>query len=159
MKGLFTWIGFPQKAILYRRDPRFAGQTKWNYWRLWTLALEGFTSFTISPLKLASYLGLLTASVAFLYGIFIIYRTLAVGEPVRGYPSLMAAILFLGGVQLIALGIIGEYLGRTFNETKNRPLYFIKDYHPSNGLESADQRNQVSVSGGVIPPKCSSAQK
>lgn len=131
MKGLFAWIGFSQAAVAYRRDPRFAGQTKWNYWRLWTLAIEGFTSFTIAPLKAASYFGLTVALVAFLYGVFIIYKTLIYGDPVRGYPSLMVVVLFIGGVQLIALGIIGEYLGRTFNEVKRRPLYFLNDVQPS----------------------------
>lgn len=131
MKGLFAWIGYPQKAVLYRRNPRFAGNTKWNYWRLWTLALEGITSFTTAPLKIATYFGLVTSFVAFAYGSVIIYQTLMFGNPVAGYPSLMVAILFLGGVQLMAIGIIGEYLGRMFNETKNRPLYLINEYQPS----------------------------
>ncbi|MEW6570101.1 MAG: glycosyltransferase family 2 protein [Nitrospirota bacterium] len=131
MKGLFTWIGYPQKEIPYQRDPRYAGKTKWNYWRLWNFALEGFTSFTIAPLKIASYFGLVIAFMAFLYALFIIYKTLVYGEPVRGYPSLMVVILFLGGVQLIAIGVIGEYIGRIFNETKQRPLYLVKSYIPS----------------------------
>jgi glycosyltransferase involved in cell wall biosynthesis len=134
MKGLFTWVGFPQKPILYRRDPRFAGTTKWNYWKLWNLAIEGLTSFTIFPLKLASYLGLAVACAAFLFGALIIYRTLAYGDPVAGYPSLMVTVLFLGGVQLIALGVIGEYLGRVFNETKRRPLYVIREYSAARSL-------------------------
>ncbi|MGD0886056.1 MAG: glycosyltransferase family 2 protein [Thermodesulfovibrionales bacterium] len=127
-KGLFAWVGFPQKAVHYHRSPRFAGKTKWNYWRLWNFALEGITSFTTTPLKLATYLGLLTAVSAFLYAAIIIYKTIAFGESVHGYPSLMVVILFLGGIQLIGVGIIGEYLGRVFDETKTRPLYFIKDY-------------------------------
>lgn len=127
-KGLFSWIGYPQKAVYYHRDPRLAGKTKWNYWRLWNFALEGITSFTTAPLRMATYLGLLTALSAFLYAGIIIYKTLAFGEPVRGYPSLMVVILFLGGIQLIGIGIIGEYLGRIFDETKIRPLYFLKDY-------------------------------
>jgi glycosyltransferase involved in cell wall biosynthesis len=131
MKGLFAWIGYPQKEVLYRRDRRYAGRTKWNYWRLWNFALEGLTSFTIGPLKIASYLGLLTAAGAFLYAAFVIVKTLFLGDPVPGYPSLMVVILFLGGIQLITLGIIGEYLGRIFNETKERPLYFVKGYSPS----------------------------
>jgi glycosyltransferase involved in cell wall biosynthesis len=132
MKGLFAWIGFPQKAVLYRRDARFAGTTKWNYWRLWTLAVEGFTSFTTAPLKIATYIGLLTALGAFSYGAFIIYKTLVYGDPVTGYPSLMVVILFLGGIQLIGIGVIGEYLGRMFNETKGRPLYLLKGYESPN---------------------------
>jgi len=131
MKGLFAWIGFPQKAVPYRREPRHAGQTKWNYWRLWNFALEGITAFTIAPLKLATYLGLVTALAAFAYGAFIIARTLLLGNPVPGYPSLLVVILFLGGVQLVAIGIIGEYLGRMFNETKGRPLYFLQASLPS----------------------------
>lgn len=129
MKGLFAWIGYPQKAVPYRRDPRFAGETKWNYWKLWNFAIEGITSFTIAPLKLATYVGLIVALGAFSYGGFIIVRTLIFGNPVAGYPSLLVAVLFLGGVQLVALGIIGEYLGRMFDETKGRPLYLVNAYH------------------------------
>lgn len=129
MKGLFAWIGYPSKAVLYRRDPRFAGETKWNYWNLWTLAIEGFTSFTTAPLKVATYVGVMVAFSSFLFALFIIYKTLVYGNSVTGYPSLMVVVLFLGGMQLMALGIIGEYLGRMFMETKQRPLYLIKDYH------------------------------
>ena len=128
MKGLFAWIGYPQFAVPYRREPRFSGRTKWNYWKLWNLALEGITSFTIAPLKLATYLGLITAIGALAYGTYIIVDTLVHGNPVRGYPSLMVVILFLGGIQLIALGIVGEYLGRTFDECKQRPLYLVKHH-------------------------------
>ena len=129
MKGLFAWIGYPSKAVLYRRDARFAGETKWNYWKLWTLAIEGFTSFTTAPLKVATYVGVLVAFSSFLFALFIIYKTLVYGNSVTGYPSLMVVVLFLGGMQLMALGIIGEYLGRMFMETKQRPLYLLKDYH------------------------------
>ncbi|HEY6281045.1 MAG TPA: glycosyltransferase family 2 protein [Burkholderiales bacterium] len=131
MKGLFAWIGYPQKAVTFQREARAAGQTKWNYWRLWNFALEGITSFTTAPLKFATYIGLLTALASFIYAAYIIYKTLAYGDPVRGYPSLMVAVLFLGGVQLFTIGIIGEYLGRMFNETKHRPLYIVKDYLPA----------------------------
>lgn len=131
MKGLFAWIGYPQKGIPYQRDPRFAGRTTWDYWRLWNFALDGITSFTTTPLKWASYLGLLTALGSFAYGIVIILQKLLYGNPVKGYPSLMAVMLFLGGVQLVFLGIIGEYLGRMFDETKGRPLYFLSSYEPS----------------------------
>ncbi|MDY6903913.1 MAG: glycosyltransferase family 2 protein [Thermodesulfobacteriota bacterium] len=127
MKGLFAWIGFRQKAVIYNRDSRFAGRTKWNYWKLWNFAIEGFTSFTIAPLKIFSYVGLCISLLSFLYASFIIYKTLVFGEPVRGYPSLMVVILFLGGVQLVGIGIIGEYLGRMFDETKQRPLYFVNN--------------------------------
>jgi polyisoprenyl-phosphate glycosyltransferase len=126
MKGLFAWVGFPTKAVLYDRAPRHAGSTSWNYWRLWNLALEGITSFSVMPLKVATYLGLLVAVFAGLYGIQLIVRTLVFGNPVAGYPSLMAVVLFLGGVQMIMLGVIGEYLGRVFNEVKQRPLYLVE---------------------------------
>jgi glycosyltransferase involved in cell wall biosynthesis len=131
MKGLFAWIGLPSTAVPYDRAPRASGKSKWNYWRLWNLALEGITSYTIMPLKVATYLGLIVALLAALYGGFIILLTILFGNPVPGYPSLMAVILFMGGAQLITLGVIGEYLGRVFNETKNRPLYLVERYTPS----------------------------
>lgn len=127
MKGLFAVIGFRQIAIDYHRDARFAGKTKWNYWRLWNFSLEGITSFTITPLKISTYIGLLTAILASTYGLFIFGKALFVGDPATGFPSLMVIIAFLGAVQLITLGVIGEYLGRIFNETKNRPLYFLQE--------------------------------
>ena len=125
MKGLFAWIGYRQVAVPYKREQRAAGATKWNYWQLWNFSLEGITSFTIAPLRVATYIGLLTALAAVLYGAFIIGRTLLLGNPVPGYPSLLVFILFLGGIQLISLGIIGEYIGRIFNEAKQRPLYLV----------------------------------
>ena len=131
MKGLFAWIGFPQKAVPYVRRPREAGRTSWSYWRLWNFALEGITSFSDVPLKLATYLGIFTSAVAILYGSFLFVRTMIWGNPVPGYPSLIIVMLFLGGVQLICLGIIGEYLARTFQESKARTLYFVKGYHPA----------------------------
>lgn len=145
MKGLFSWIGFPQTAIPYRRDPRFAGESKFNYWKLWNFALEGFTSFTIAPLKVASYLGIAVAFFAFLYGLFVIYKTAFYGEEVSGYPSLMVVITFLGGAQLAFIGVLGEYMGRMFNETKRRPLYFLNAYEPaypakSSVVSNAEQR-------------------
>jgi hypothetical protein len=131
IKGLFARIGFPQTAIAYRRDPRFAGETKFNYWRLWNFALKGFTSFTIAPLKVVTCCGLVTSFCAFLYGARVIYKTLMYGDPVIGYPPMMVVILFLGGVQLGFIGILGEYIGRMFNETKCRPLYFLNAYEPA----------------------------
>jgi glycosyltransferase involved in cell wall biosynthesis len=130
MKGLFAWIGFSQKAVPYHRDSRYAGTTKWNYWKLWNFALEGFTSFTTAPLRAATYLGVLVAIVAFSYAGVIAFEKLAYGNEVPGYPSLMVVILFLGGIQLITIGVLGEYLGRMFNETKRRPLYLVKSYAP-----------------------------
>jgi glycosyltransferase involved in cell wall biosynthesis len=143
MKGLFAWIGYPQKAVSYRRDPRFAGETKWNYWRLWNFALEGITSFTVAPLKISMYVGSITAAGAFVYGAIIIGKTIIFGGDMPGYPSLMVVILFLGGVQLLALGIIGEYLGRMFNETKGRPLYFVNQYAPGNRLKITSKSRTV----------------
>jgi glycosyltransferase involved in cell wall biosynthesis len=125
MKGLFGWVGFRQVGVPYDRAPRAAGHSKWNWWRLWNFALEGITSFSVAPLKLATYVGLATALLAFAYGAWIIAKTLLWGDPVAGYPSLMAVILFLGGVQLMALGLIGEYLGRLYLESKHRPLYLV----------------------------------
>lgn len=136
MKGLFAWVGFPSKAIKYRRDPRAAGETKFNYWKLWNFALEGITSFTIAPLKFATYLGLLTSSLAFLYGLWIIAKTLILGQDVPGYPSLMVTMLVLGGIQLFFIGVLGEYLGRIFGETKQRPLYFVQAYTPAGSSAS-----------------------
>ncbi|BCF95374.1 glycosyltransferase family 2 protein [Paraburkholderia largidicola] len=124
MKGLFAWVGFSQIALPYRRDARYAGVTKWNYWKLWNFAIEGITSFTTVPLRVATYIGLGTAAFAFSYAAVVFYRAIMHGDPVRGYPSLMIVMLFLGGVQLMTLGVIGEYVGRMFNETKGRPLYF-----------------------------------
>jgi len=129
MKGLFAWIGFPAKEITYHRAPRHAGTTKWNYWHLWNFALEGITSFTVTPLKIASYVGMLTSLAALLYGGFVFAKTLISGDPVPGYPSLMVVIVFLGGLQLLALGIMGEYLGRMFIETKQRPLYLVNRHY------------------------------
>jgi glycosyltransferase involved in cell wall biosynthesis len=150
MKGLFTWIGYPSKAVPYRRDPRGAGASKWNYWKLWNLAIEGITSFSIVPLKIATYVGLTTAVIAFIYGFTVIYKTLVYGDPVRGFPTLMVVILFLGGVQLMSLGIIGEYLGRMFDETKRRPLYFLNRYLPARGrTEKQDEHDGTMLARNV----------
>ncbi|MEW6446524.1 MAG: glycosyltransferase family 2 protein [Bacillota bacterium] len=126
MKGLFTWVGFRQTAVYYRRQPRNAGKTKWNYWRLWNFALEGITSFSYIPLQFATYFGLSVAVFAFLYALFIVIRTVLFGRDVPGYPSLMTVILFLGGVQLFAIGVVGEYVGRIYSEVKQRPLYITR---------------------------------
>ncbi|TLS38484.1 glycosyltransferase family 2 protein [Pseudalkalibacillus caeni] len=128
-KGMFSWIGYNKKEILFDRDPRAAGETKWNYAKLMDLAIEGITSFTTFPLKMSSLFGMIISFFAFLYIIWIISKTLLFGDPVSGYPSLMTVILFLGGIQLLSLGVIGEYLGRIFNETKQRPLYFVDEYN------------------------------
>jgi glycosyltransferase involved in cell wall biosynthesis len=131
MKGLFAWVGYRQRAIVYERDPRFAGSSKFNYWRLWNFAIEGITSFSTAPLRLATYVGLLTALAAFVFGVFVFVKAVFYGDVVRGYPTLLLVILFLGGVQLMALGTIGEYLGRLYMEAKQRPLYLVEEQHPA----------------------------
>ncbi|MFZ2545293.1 MAG: glycosyltransferase family 2 protein [Candidatus Saccharimonadales bacterium] len=132
-KGFFSWIGFNKKEIKYVRDPRAAGQTHWNYLKLVNLAIDGIVSFTTAPLRISTVLGMIVSLVSFGYIIYLVIRTLAFGTDLAGYPSIMAAILFLGGVQLLSLGIIGEYIGRIFNETKQRPLYLVEDYHAAKG--------------------------
>ncbi|NPD67131.1 glycosyltransferase family 2 protein [Lichenicola cladoniae] len=135
MKGLFAWVGFPSVAVSYDRAARTAGESSWNYWSLWNLAIEGITAFTVVPLKIATYAGLLVALFALLFGGQLVIRTMMFGNHVPGYPSLMAVVLFLGGVQLMTLGVIGEYLGRIFNETKHRPLYLVERYSAAGLLE------------------------
>lgn len=127
MKGIFSWIGGETVIIEYKREPRIAGQTKFNAWKLWNLALEGVTSFSTLPLRIWTYIGLFIASLSFLYGTWMIFQTLIWGNPVKGYPSLLVSILFLGGVQLIGIGVLGEYVGRVYIEVKNRPRYILKN--------------------------------
>lgn len=128
-KGLFSWIGYKKKEILFDRDPRAAGETKWNYRKLIGLSIDGLTSFTTAPLRMSAILGILISFIGFIYMLMIIIKTLVFGIDAPGYSSTMVVILFLGGIQLIFLGIIGEYLGRAFYETKERPLYFIDCYN------------------------------
>lgn len=139
MKGLFAWVGYRQTFILFDREPRFQGQTKWNYWKLWNFALDGIFSFSLLPLKVWTYLGLAISILSLSYASFLILRTLIFGIDVAGYASLMVAILFLGGVQLISLGVMGEYLGRVYEEVKARPLYLISDLW---GLEYGPKNTQ-----------------
>ncbi len=127
MKGLFAWAGFKQAAVSYHREERKVGKTKYNYWKLWTLALDGITSASTVPLRIWSYLGAFVALGALGYAIFIIIRTLTSGIEVPGYASMMVAVLFLGGLQLLSLGVLGEYVGRILTETKGRPLYVIRE--------------------------------
>ena len=126
MKGLFAWVGFRSTNVYYHRAPRHAGRTTWNYWRLWNFAVEGITSFSQVPLQLAAYLGFMVSLLAFLYAIWLVISTLVYGNPVKGYPSIMVTLLFLSGVQLMALGVIGEYLGRIYEESKQRPVYLVR---------------------------------
>lgn len=137
MKGLFGWIGFNAVAIPYARESRAAGSSKFGFWKLWNFALEGITSFSTAPLRAATYLGLVTALVAFLYAVWIVLKALLWGDAVAGWPTMMSVILFLGGVQLIALGLIGEYLGRLYDESKQRPLYLVDSWQPAAGVSSA----------------------
>ncbi|MBR8830317.1 MAG: putative glycosyltransferase [Chroococcopsis gigantea SAG 12.99] len=129
MKGLFAWVGFKQTAIYFDREPRYQGQTKWNYWKLWNFALDGITSFSFLPLKIWGYVGLIISCLSLIYALYLVIRTLIFGIDVPGYASLMVAILFLGGIQLLTLGIIGEYLGRVYEEVKDRPLYLVRDLY------------------------------
>ena len=131
-KAIFSWIGYKKKAIFYNRDPRLAGQTKWNYRKLLNLAIDGITSFTTAPLRMATIFGFIISFIAFVWIVYLLVRPLFGVSTGAGYSSLMAVILFLGGVQLLSLGIIGEYVGRIFIETKNRPLYLIEEYHAGN---------------------------
>ena len=126
MKGVLSWVGGRVEIVEYTRAERVAGTTKFNGWKLWNLALEGITSFSTFPLRMWTYIGLAVAGAAFLYGAWMIFDTLAFGNPVRGYPSLLVSILFLGGVQLIGIGVLGEYIGRIYIETKRRPKYILK---------------------------------
>jgi glycosyltransferase involved in cell wall biosynthesis len=126
MKGIFAWVGFRQTGVEYVRPLRAAGTTKWNYWKLWNFALDGITGFSTLPLRLWSYVGMGVSLLAFLYAAFLIIRVLALGVDAPGYASLMVVTLFLGGIQLITLGIIGEYVGRLYKESKGRPLYLVE---------------------------------
>lgn len=127
-KGLFCWIGYRKKEILFDRGDRLYGQSHWNFFQLAGLAIEGFTSFTVAPLRLSTMIGLVTALIAIIYLIWTLVKVTIWGDPVAGFPTLICVILFLGAIQLIAIGILGEYIGRIFNETKNRPVYLVEDY-------------------------------
>ena len=128
-KGMFCYIGFRKVEITFDRQDRAVGDSKMSYRSLFQLAIEGLMSYTTAPLRIASILGVLVSTVSFIYAIWILVKTLIWGDPVAGYPTTMVVILFLGGVQLLSIGIIGEYLGRVYNETKNRPVYFARTYN------------------------------
>ena len=127
MKGLFAWSGFKQTAVEYDRVERNVGTTKFRYWKLWTLALDGITSASTAPLRIWSYIGVIVALLSFLYALYIIVITIITGVDAPGYASLMTAVLFFGGLQLISLGVLGEYVGRILVETKQRPLYVVRE--------------------------------
>lgn len=128
-KGLFSWIGYNKKELLFDREPRASGNSKMSFLKLFGLAVDGITSFSVAPLRLASVLGLLISSIAFLYLLFVVSKTLLFGDPVAGYPSMISIILFMGGIQLVVLGIIGEYVGRIFYEAKGRPDYLVSEFN------------------------------
>jgi glycosyltransferase involved in cell wall biosynthesis len=136
MKGLFGWIGFRRIAVPYVRQPRVAGRSKFGFWKLWNFALEGITGFSTAPLRMATWVGVATALVAFAYAAWIVVKAMLWGDPVAGWPTMMAVILLLGGVQLMALGVVGEYLGRLYMEAKQRPLYLVEQWRPA-GVSSA----------------------
>lgn len=137
-KGMFCWIGFRKKEIAFDRHDRVAGQSAWNFRSLFALAIEGITSFSTAPLRISTVIGLLVSMAAFLYMLFILIKTLICGDPVQGFPTIMTVMLFLGGVQLLTIGILGEYVGRIFNETKCRPTYLAREY---NGNRVVKQRH------------------
>lgn len=139
MKGILSWVGGKTDVVEYIRSERVAGYTKFNGWKLWNLALEGITSFSTFPLRIWSYIGVVVALISFSYGAWMIIDKVVWGNQVRGYPSLMVSILFLGGIQLIGIGVLGEYIGRIYTETKNRPRYLIKK-RSGNCLQSTDKR-------------------
>ena len=143
-KGMYSWIAFRKKGIFYQQQERQEGVSKWNTFSLINLAINGITSFTTAPLRIASFMGVVVSVVAFFYLIYIIIVTNFFGEPVQGYPTIMVTMLFLGGVQLLSLGIIGEYLGRVFNEVKGRPGYFVNSYNGKR--ESVTLRSSSSAS-------------
>ncbi len=129
MKGLFAWVGFRRTTVEYNRGDRTEGTTKWNYWKLFNFAVDGIVAFSSLPLRIWSYIGFAVSGFSFLYGSFLILRTLLLGRDVPGYASIMTVMLFLGGIQLISLGVIGEYIGRIHEEVKRRPLYIVREKH------------------------------
>ncbi|WP_417532982.1 glycosyltransferase family 2 protein [Marinobacterium stanieri] len=144
MKGVLSWVGGVTEVVEYTRAERVAGKTKFNGWKLWNLALEGITSFSTVPLRVWTYIGLLVAGLAFFYGVTIILNTLIFGNPVKGYSSLIVSVLFIGGVQLIGIGVLGEYIGRIYIEVKKRPKYVIsnrykeKEGKPDSGVSNVE---------------------
>ncbi len=128
-KGMYSWIGFKKKDIEFEQGDRLAGESSWNYRQLFSFAIDGITSFTSAPLRISTIVGFIVSLLAFLYMIYVFIKALIYGDPVQGYPTLVILILFLGGIQLLSLGIIGEYIGRIYNETKNRPDYIVREFN------------------------------
>lgn len=128
-KGMFCWIGFKKKEIIFNRGDRVAGKSNWNYWNLFNLAIEGITSFTTIPLRISTLLGFAIAFLSLALMLFYFFKAIIWGDPIQGFPTLVVLILFLGGIQLLSIGILGEYLGRVFNESKHRPVYIVREYN------------------------------
>ena len=126
-KGIFAWVGFKTKYIEFENVERVAGETKWNFFKLFAYAIDGIVGFTIAPLRIATYSGVFVSLFGFIYMLYIVIKAITIGDPVAGYPSLIAIICFLGGIQLLVIGIMGEYLGKTYMESKHRPNYIIKE--------------------------------
>lgn len=145
MKGLFSWVGYKTATIDYDRSTRVQGQSKFKIKHLTNLALDGITSFTTAPLRLASYIGMLVSVLAFILGVYVVIKSIVYGDPVAGFPTLMTTIAFIGGMQLLAIGVLGEYLGRVFIEAKQRPLYFIDNYKPAKSSPSLELHNSLPV--------------
>ena len=134
-KGMYSWIGFKKKELEFRQGDRLAGKSSWSFNGLFSLALDGITSFTNVPLRISTVIGLMVSLLAFCYMIFVFVKALIWGDPVQGYPTLVILVLFLGGIQLLSLGVIGEYIGRIYNETKNRPNYIVRQFNGEDVLE------------------------
>lgn len=128
-KGMFCWIGFKKKEIIFNRGDRVVGKSNWNYWSLFNLAIEGITSFTTTPLRLSTISGIIIAFLSLVLMLFYFFKAVIWGDPIQGFPTLVVLILFLGGIQLLSIGILGEYLGRVFNESKHRPVYIVREYN------------------------------
>ena len=133
-KGMYSWIGFKKKDVEFEQGDRIVGESSWNYRQLFSFAIDGITSFTSAPLRISTVMGFVVSLLAFLYMIYVFIKALIWGDPVQGYPTLVILILFLGGIQMISLGIIGEYIGRIYNETKNRPDYIVREFNDSKVL-------------------------
>lgn len=147
MKGLFAWIGLPTQVIEYDRAARAAGTSKLNYQKLFGLAFEGITSFSVAPLRLTMAAGVITALIGMLFGLWIVAKTLLLGEPVQGYPSLISVMTFIGGIQLISIGLLGEYVGKTYFEAKQRPVYLIRDIVQAEHASAVSSHTQLDILG------------
>lgn len=140
-KGMFCWIGYRKKEVIFDRGDRAAGQSNWNFWSLFNLAIEGITSFTTTPLRFATITGFVIALFTFIYALYFLTKTLLIGDPVPGFTTLIVVVLFLGGIQLIAIGVLGEYIGRIFNESKNRPTYLANEYNEESIVYGKNENN------------------